>query len=235
MEYRIPEEKICLEVMIKEPAPQLLASGTVKDKYIFRYLIMEYISGNSLGQLESVITDSEKIKYAKLLREITDKMNTQCEWFNGCDIVKRAQHCKRWSTFPFSFQYERSDYLKKYKVKNPVYVHGDLNPDNVLVDTAGKIYIIDFADAVLAPSEYELAALICELFCFEKPYMDGYFGKYDAAEITEKCFEGLLLHDFGYDIIRSNLGCIDKITSLAVLKERLYTAIKNNKGWEPDE
>ena len=27
----------------------------------------------------------------------------------------------------------------------------------------------------------------------------------------------------------------DKVTSLAVLKDRLYTAIKNNKGWEPDE
>lgn len=216
-------------------APQLLASGIVEDKYAFRYMVMEYISGNSLGQLESVITDSEKVKYAKLIREITFKMNTPCERFNGCDIVKRAQHCKRWNTFPLSFQYERSDYLKKYKVKNPVYVHGDLNPDNVLVDTAGKLYIIDFADAVLAPPEYELAALICELFCFEKPYMDGYFGKYDAAELAEKCFEGILLHDFGYDIIRCNLGCIDEITSLAELKERLYTAIKNNKRWESDE
>ena len=64
--------------------------------------------------------------------------------------------------------------------------------------------------------------------------MDGYFGEYDAVKLAEKCFDGLMLHDFGYNIIRCNLGRIDEIKSLAVLKERLYTAIKN-KGWKPDE
>jgi len=193
---------------------------------------MEHISGASFGQLERGLTDYEKTKYARQLREITDRMNTPCERFNHYDVVDRALHCERWGKFPLSFQYERREYLKKYEMKNPVYVHGDMNPDNVLVDAKGKLYIVDFADAVLAPAEYELAAIVCELFCFEKPYMDGYFGEYDAAGLAEKCFEGLLLHDFGYNIIRSNLGRIDEITSLAVLKKRLYTAIKNNKGWE---
>lgn len=76
------------------------------------------------------------------------------------------------------------------------------------------------------------SGIVEELFSFEKPYMDGYFGEYDAGKLAEKCFNGLLLHDFGYNIIRCNMGCIDEITSLAVLKERLYTAIKNNKRWK---
>jgi len=213
--------------------PQLLASGTAEDKYVFHYLIMEHISGGSFGQLESGMTDEEKIEFGKKLREITDRMNTPCERFNHIDVINRALHCERWSKFPLSFQNERKEYLKQYKITAPVYVHGDLNPDNVWIDAKGKLYIIDFADAVLAPSEYELAAVVCELFCFEKPYMDGYFGEYDAVKFTEKCFDGLLLHDFGYNIIRCNLGHIDEITSLAVLRERLYTSIKNNKGWEP--
>ena len=121
-------------------APQLLASGTVEDKYLFHYLIMENISGSSLGQLESRMTDNEKIKFAKQLREITDKMNTTCERFNGYDIVNRARNCGRWGKLPLSFQYERREYLKKYKITTPIYVHGDLNPDNVLIDTAGKLY-----------------------------------------------------------------------------------------------
>lgn len=215
--------------------PQLVAGGTVEDKYVFNYLVMEYISGCSFGEIESGLTDKDKVKYAKQLRELTDRMNTPCERFNDWNVIKRAQQCERWNMFPLSFRQEHKEYLENYKMTSPVYVHGDLNPDNVLIDTSGKLYIIDFADAVLAPSEYELAPIVCELFCFEKPYMDGYFGNYDAAELTEKCFKGLLMHDFGYSIIRCNLGRIDEITSLAALKERLYTAIKNNKGWELNE
>jgi len=196
---------------------------------------MEYISGGSFGQLRSGMTDNEKMKYARQLREITDRLNTPCERFNAYNVVNRALNCERWNRFPLSFQYERKEYLKKYKITTPVYVHGDLNPDNVLIDIKGKLYIIGFTDAVLAPSEYELPAIVCELFRFEKSYMDGYFGEYDAVELVEKCFDGLMLHDFGYNIIRCNFGHIDEITSLAVLKERLYTAIKSNKGWEIDE
>lgn len=216
------------------PTPLLRASGCVSDKYEFRYLVMEYISGASLGELEAAITKDEKFRYAAQLREITEKMDTRCERFNSYDIIERAVHCKRWDKFPQSFQSERLEYLKQYKISNPVYVHGDLNPDNVLIDASGKLYIIDFADAVIAPCEYELAAVICELFCFEKPYMDGYFGVYDNAELADSCFDGLLMHDFGYNIIHCNLGKDDDITSLAVLRERLYTAIKNNKGWKSE-
>lgn len=81
----------------------------------------------------------------------------------------------------------------------------------------------------MATPAYKLAVVICELFCFEKPYMDSYFGDYNEAELTERCFKGLLLHDFGYNIIRCNLGKIEEITSLSILKKRIYTAIKTGK------
>jgi aminoglycoside phosphotransferase (APT) family kinase protein len=212
-------------------APQLVASGRVQDKYVFPYLVMEHISGESFDQLESRMTDQEKIEFAQQLRAITDLMNTPCEPFNGYQVVNRALECKRWHKFPQSIQAERQEYLRQYKLTNPVYVHGDINPDNVLIDSTGKLYLIDFADAVLAPVEYELASIVCQVFCFEEPYLTGYLGKYDPMKIAEQCFVGLLLHDFGADIIQDNLGLVEEITSLAVLKERIYTTILNNQGW----
>lgn len=182
--------------------------------------------------LESQWTDDEKKNFAKQLHCITDLMNTSCEPFNYLDVIDRALYCQRWSKFPRSFQQERRKYLEQYKGSSQVYVHGHLNPDNVLVDHNGKLYIIDFADAVIAPPEYEFAAIVCELFCFEKPYIIGYFGEYNIEELAEKCFNAILMHDFGAGIIECNLGRINGIASLSVLKERLCIAIKNNKGIE---
>ena len=40
----------------------------------------------------------------------------------------------------------------EYQIKPPR--HGDLTRDNILLDPSGTLYIVDFADAALAPAEY---------------------------------------------------------------------------------
>ncbi len=41
-------------------APQLLASGCIRDKYDFLYMVTEYVSGSELVQIESALSDVEK-------------------------------------------------------------------------------------------------------------------------------------------------------------------------------
>lgn len=48
----------------------------------------------------------------------------------------------------------------EYQITTQAYVHGDLTCDNILLDPSGTLYIVDFADAALAPAEYELAPLM---------------------------------------------------------------------------
>ena len=110
-----------------------------------------------------------------------------------------------------------------------VYCHGDLNSDNIFIGHNLELSIIDFADAISAPLEYEQALIACELFGFENPYMLGYFGDYATDEMIELCMEGLLIHDFGSDILQNRIGPVKDIHSFDVLRARLHNSINGQR------
>lgn len=210
--------------------PRLERSGIIHDKYEFMYMVMEYVDAEELVKAEESFSDLQKEEIGRKLRKICDRMNTPCEDFDNIDVIKRAIKAKRWSKFADRFQQERMDWLYKYKEEEKVFVHGDLNPDNILIDKDMNIYIIDFADSIQAPYEYELAALLCETFEFEYPYMKGFFGAdYDVSDIANKILQALLMHDFGENIIKNNFGEPEEITGLSDLHNRIYSAISNKK------
>lgn len=213
-------------------APRLFGSGVVSDKYIFRYLILEYIEGESLADLSGSLSENERFRIGKSLREIVDRMDIPCERFNRHTLFGESAE-NRWKVFPGSFQRERKEYLEKHEEKKTVFVHGDLNPDNIIITADKKIHIIDFADALLAPVELELAGIICDGFKFDTAYLDGFMGKYDKHELAERLVCGLLMHDYGVNIIHDNLGVQgsqggtrnlgvpEKMASLGELRDRM--------------
>lgn len=208
------------------PVPECAACGIVEDKYRFSYMIMKYIPGTEFTKAASGFTEKEKISFGVKLRAITDKMDIPCEPFNGIDVIQDKGRYRRWDTYSEIFRAERLAYLKSADFGEKVFVHGDLCGDNILVTDAGEIYIIDFADAVLAPAIYEQALVASELFQFDKDFLRGYFGEYDSRELTELCFQGLLIHDFGGDIVGQHVAGPEEITGLNVLKEQIYTALQ---------
>ena len=207
--------------------PKLIACGEINDKYDFPYMIMDYIDGLSFEKASENFTDGEKFEFGKRLREITDKLNRPCEDFNGIDVIHDKDRHKRWENYSERFKTERLEYLKNHDFGGKVFVHGDLCEDNFIIDNKGNIYIIDFADAVLAPVCYEHAHLIGCIFNYDKSYLHGYFGDYNADELTDTCFDGLLIHDFGGEFITwDNTAKIEDISCLADFREWLYNKIK---------
>ncbi|HBI71795.1 MAG TPA: hypothetical protein DEG06_09400 [Lachnospiraceae bacterium] len=209
--------------------PAVIAKGEIADKYLFKYLIMEYAHGIELADAKIRLTDGDKRYIGKQLRDITDRWNTYCETFNDIDVKERALRNTRWNASPDNFFKERRDYVRSLAMHDLVYVHGDLTEDNILVDDNNTLTIIDFADSLLAPKEYELVGLVCEVFKFGGPYLEGFFETVDVAEITEKCLKGLLLHDFGVNIIQDNISDIDEIDSIATLRSKIYHKLKANR------
>jgi len=206
---------------------KLFVYGDVNDKYYFPYMILEYIEGTELYKVSGKFNESEKFEFGKRLREITDLMNKPCEDFNGIDVIFNKSRYNRWDEYSDKFRRERLEYLKNRDFGEKVFVHGDLCDDNIMIDDKNNIYIIDFADSVKAPVCYEHAHLICGLFNFDKSYLHGYFGEYKTDGLADICFDGMLLHDFGGDMITwGNTAKIEEIDCLDDLREKVKEKIK---------
>lgn len=203
-------------------APKLVASGLVEDTYPFYYILMEWIDGSDFTEASKPFSFEEKVVIGQKLRKITDRMNTPCEPFNKFDVTNDISRFKRWDCYPKSFQEERQTYIQSHNFGSKVFVHGDLCASNLLIAKNQELYIIDFADAILAPVIYEQALIACELFDFDKAYIQGYFGNCGIDELTELCFNGLLLHQFGGNIIRQHIGEVSTFVNLDSFKNALF-------------
>jgi len=201
--------------------PKLIANGFIEDKYLFYYIITEYVNATAFSDVVSLLSYDEKVKFSTRLRRITDKLNTSCERFNDIDIVFDVERSRRWDKYTKSFRDERLSYIKICNYDNKVFAHGDLTGDNVLITSQEAICIIDFADSVLAPVFYEHAHVAVELFDLDKGLLSGYFPNYSINELTDICFNGLLIHDFGGDIVTHHIGETVEFTSLADLRNRI--------------
>ena len=67
----------------------------------------------------------------------------------------------------------------------------------------------------------ELPPIVCDLFAFEPPLLEAFFDQQSAEELAGQCVRGLLLHDFGANIIQDALGDPAAFTGIGVLRKRL--------------
>ena len=205
-------------------APKLIAEGVVHDSYKFAYMIMEFIKGVEFTEAVKTMTDGEKFAFGQKLRAVTDKMNTPCAAFNAIDPIHDKSR-GRWEKHPVRFQEKRAAWIDSHDFGEFVFCHGDLCGDNILIAPNGELTVIDFADAVLAPINYEHALLAAE-FNFDPALMCGYFGGEPWQALAERCFEGTLIHDFGGDIAAELIAPPEEVGCLEALRQRIYNKVK---------
>ncbi|MDD3831810.1 MAG: phosphotransferase [Clostridia bacterium] len=203
--------------------PEIVGCGYIQDKYRFGYIITRFIDGKSFEDIYHTLSAELKLNFGRRLRQYTDRLNTPCEAFNNLDIF--SDEYSNFCSFPDSFILERQSYKATHQYTPNVFIHADIFSDNVIVDGSGEIYLIDYADALLAPVCVEHALFVLDLFHFDKLLMQGYFGTVDVDEMVEMVLSGALL--LGENIIMEYFDNPCDITTLDCLRSAIRSRIIN--------
>lgn len=209
--------------------PKLIADGCLEDRYRFHYLITEFLEWPSFAEVCETMPPDRKIIFGRQIRDLTDRMNLPVypDWPLEAEWTFSEQG--RWREFPESFLRERREYLSEYRPDCPVFLHNDLNPDNILVGKTGNPVALDFGDSTLGDAVMEEAIVTAELFRFDPWFLQGYYGEEKQSEIARICREGLLLHPYGGNVLADRLGDVFQITTVAAFQKCIETLLQGKK------
>lgn len=203
--------------------PSVVATGEVRDTYTFAYMVMRFIKGKELGAVLARAGREEQLLLGRQLRALTNAMNTPCKPFNSIHVISDPDRSKRWKPYLKDFQEDRAVYLGSQKFGEFVFTHGDLCADNILVAENGEkseLVVIDFADSVLAPKCYEPSLLAFEYRAYPS-FLRGYWEGEDLRFAAKQVFNGILIHDFGGDIVKSAFPKALKFSRVDELYEQI--------------
>lgn len=179
------------------PTPRLIAKGEIQDKYLFYYLITEYFPGKEGGEWLKTASPAQKESFAVQLKALLLKLNRPADdLIPPVDLKKRALTNPRLRLLPANLAKEMTEQVKNMALPRSVLVHGDLTGENLLVDSRGRLVVIDCADACLAPWWYELAPIVFELFRCDKHLLSCFFRE-DRQGFISGTISSLCIHDFG--------------------------------------
>jgi len=211
--------------------PRLQAKGEIQDRYLFRYLIMDYVYGETLGDRKAALNPEEKIAIGRTLRQIVRSWATPCENFNGIDVIQRTLNSPRWHDAPADIRDAQKRCLHRLNRDDFVYVHGDLTEDNLIIGDSGDVTVIDFADSIRAPAIYEDMAIACDAFNFDLDLLQGYYGKITAEDLLDRCIQAILVHDYGWQVVKNTFGSVHHMADLRTrIMQRLTSGETNDKS-----
>lgn len=230
--YHVEKQALIHANNVTESAPNLLFSGVVEDKYLFHYIIMDYIAGQEFNQKRILYSKKQKRNFAFHFKELIEALNISIIYANIPRLTK--DDClknSRWDIFSKDFCEDRKTMLKDISFDNRVYVHGDIKAANVIISDDEAIHIIDFADSHIAPSHYEWPFIVFGLFGCDKVMMEAYFGYYENDVFYDELTRSLLMHKFGVGILMQICDLtntpMDFITDVSCLRELLKKCVQN--------
>jgi serine/threonine protein kinase len=206
--------------------PKIIAFGEIRDKYLFRYIIMEF-KNNEIG-INDILSSSieEKQHFVQKVKDILKKLNKPVDSpIKSITSKNKDEQLEIMTGLNSKLIEELIACSSQVILDNLVLVHGDITRDNILVSKTNDITLIDFADCIQAPSFYEFPAIIFELFLCDRELVSCFVGNRNKDVFLDLLLKGLSIHTCcGYILkdyfVRIHLP-LDKIDSIVNLKDLL--------------
>ncbi len=211
--------------ILEVPSYKFIKSGEIKDKYLFRYIIYEYVDGIMAVDYLNHLTN---ISFVKDIKNILKKLNLKLDEYPiRIDPIAKSLNNFRWDNVSH-LKEEILSLVKNVKCNDFVFCHNDLTGDNIIVND--KVNVIDFADACISPRICEYPTIIFDLFEFNKEMIKEF--KIGIDDFNNKIFDSLLLHEYGYLFItwiseRIMGKNIEECQSVIEIKNALFQFLDN--------
>lgn len=203
-------------------APRLHSYGNINDKYVFYYIITEFID-DSVTASKFMLNSSPHIinDFLTNLQLVVNKIHNIKADKNLTKLLSRKPSC----CFKGDLEVERislvNNFINNEALSQNVYVHSDLTGNNILINKNNKITIIDYEDWMYSNEVIELPAIVFELLN-NKVYIKQFLKVLNHCDFIEELFIGLLMHPsckYYFGQIHIDLH---KLKSLTYVREKLY-------------
>lgn len=184
------------------PVPRLLAAGAVQDRYLFRYLILQFCPGQEAGSLLPGLNATEKAAFAAAVKALLARFDRPpAVPLPRRDLAARALADRRLTRLSPGLAQDLYAMARQYAALPatpppffaPVLVHGDCTGENLLVSRENGTFslrLIDLADCCLAPAWYELPPVVFELFGGDPALVRAYLESGDGEGIDDGIGKG---------------------------------------------
>jgi thiamine kinase-like enzyme len=187
---------------------------------------MQYIHASVSIEEVLAFPLSRKKEFVGRIKEMMFSLHQSFENFpKRLDLKREGTRAERLKGLSSALIKALAACLESQDLSRKVLVHGDITRDNVLLDSNGRLTLIDFADCIVAPDYYELPAVIFELFLCDKALVSLFVGDADEEEFLDTLIKGLSLHIFCGNILKDYFKRLhmpmDAVKSVDELKQLL--------------